>query len=155
MLGAGDADRNGQAQLGADTPSDGAGNGLGGAEQVLAAGYIGKSFVDRDALDQRRVVTKNVDRRVAQPLVVVEMAAGEDQLGAEFLGRPAGHAAMHTEGLGFVGGSQHHAAADGDRLAAQFRVQQLLDRGVEGIEIGVEDGGGRLHPGLLVAQTRT
>ena len=28
-----------------------------------------------------------------------------------------------------------------DRLAAQRRLEQLLDRGVEGIQIGVEDGG--------------
>src|SRR6185437_11345894 len=46
-----------------------------------------------------------------------------------------------------VGSRQHHAAADRDGLAAQRRVEQLLDRGIEGIEVRMKDGGGGNHPG--------
>ena len=74
------------------------------------------------------------------------MAADEDELRAELARPPSRHAAADAEGLGLVGGGEHDAAADGDRLAAQRRVEQLLDRGVEGVEVGVEDGGGRFHP---------
>jgi len=38
------------------------------------------------------------------------------------------------------------ATADGDRFAAQGRVEQLLDRCIEGIEVCMEDGGCRFHP---------
>jgi hypothetical protein len=37
-------------------------------------------------------------------------------------------------------------AADGDGFAAQGRVEQLLDRCIEGIEVSVEDGGCCSHP---------
>jgi hypothetical protein len=106
---------------------------------MRAAGDVGKRLVDRDALDQRREVAEHANRRVAQPLVLLEMPAGEDQPGAELFRPPSRHAAMHAERLRFVGGREHHAAAYRDRLAPQRRVQQLLDRRVEGVEIGMQD----------------
>jgi hypothetical protein len=36
---------------------------------------------------------------------------------------------------------QAHPTADGDGPAAQGRVEQLLDRGIEGIQVRMEDGG--------------
>jgi hypothetical protein len=60
---------------------------------------------------------------------------------------PPGHAAAHPERFGLVGGGEHNPAADGDGLAAQGRVEQLLDRCIEGIEVGMENGGCRFHPG--------
>ena len=117
------------------------GDRLGRAEEMLGAGDVGKGLVDRDAFDQRGVVVEDLDRGVAEPLVLGEVAAGEDEVRAEFLGLPAAHAAADAEGLGFVGTGEHHTAADRDRLAAQARIEHLLDRGVEGVEIGVKDGG--------------
>jgi hypothetical protein len=52
---------------------------------------------------------------------------------------------MDAKGFGLVGSSQHNAATDGNRLAAQARIQKLLDRSIEGVEIGMEDGGGGFH----------
>ena len=75
-----------------------------------------------------------------------EMAADEDELGTQRARLPPRHAAADPERLGFVGRGEHDPAADGDRLAAQRRVEQLLDRGIEGIEVGMEDGGCRFHP---------
>jgi hypothetical protein len=54
---------------------------------------------------------------------------------------------MDAELARFVGGRHDHAAsplvaADDDRLAAQRRIVEHLDAGVEGVEIGVQDGAG-------------
>ena len=65
--------------------------------------------------------------------------------GQSSLRPPPRHAAVHAERLGLVGGREHHAAADRDRLAAKRRVEQLLDRRVEGVEIGVQDGRRGFH----------
>ena len=107
---------------------------------MRAAGDVGKGLVDRNALDQRREIVEHANRGVAEPLVVLEMPADEDQLRAEFPGAPARHAAMHAESLGLVGCGEHDPAADGDRLAAQRRIEQLLDRCIKGVEIGMQDG---------------
>jgi hypothetical protein len=42
--------------------------------------------------------------------------------------------------------SEHHPAANGDGFAAQRKVEQLLDRCIEGIKVRMEDGGCSLHP---------
>jgi hypothetical protein len=55
------------------------------------------------------------------------------------------HPAAHAQNPGLVGCGQHDAATDGNRLAPERRVEQLLDRGIEGIEIRMQDGG--FHPG--------
>ena len=136
------ADRDRQAELGLHAAADSSGNLLRRSEQMRAAGHIGKSLVDRDALDQRREIVEHPDRGVAEALVFAEAAADEDQLRAKLARLAAGHAAAHAKNLRLIGGGQHHAAADRDRLAAQRRVEQLLDRGVEGVEIGMEDSGG-------------
>ena len=111
-----------------------------------AARHVGKGLVDGDPLDQRREIAEHLDRGIAQPLVLLEMAADENQVRTELARPPSRHAAAHPEGLGLVGSGEHDPAADGDRLAAQRRVEQLLDRGVEGVEVRMEDGGCRFHP---------
>ena len=113
-------------------------------EQVRTAGDVGKGLVDGDPLDQRREIVEHLDGGVAQPLVVAEMTADEDELGIEFARPPSRHAAAHAEGPGFVGCGEHDTAANGDRLAAQRRIEQLLDRGIEGVEIRMQDAG--FHP---------
>ena len=147
MLGARDADRDGKAELRAHAAPDRARDLRRRAEQMGAARDVGKGLVDGDALDQGREITEHLDGGVAQPLVLLEMAADEDQVRAELARPPSRHAAAHPERLGLVRSGEHDPAADGDRLAAQGRVEQLLDRGVEGVEIRMEDGGCGFHPG--------
>ena len=53
------------------------------AEELLGASDVGKGLVDRDPLDERREVTEHLDGGVTQPLIVLEVAADEDELGAE------------------------------------------------------------------------
>jgi hypothetical protein len=92
-----------------------------------AARDVGKSLVDGNPLDERRIFTQNFDGGVAQPLVLIEMAVDKSQLRTELAGPPSGHTATDTEGLGFVRSGKHNPAAHGDRPASQRRVEQLLD----------------------------
>ena len=154
VLGARDADRDRQPELGAHPRADAAAISAGEPNRCSVPGDVGERLVDGDALDQRGEVAEHRDRRVAEPLVLVEMAADEDQLRAELARPPPRHAAAHAERPRLVGGREHHAAADRDRLAAQRRVEQLLDRRIEGVEVGMEDrrGPGHVH---LDRRTRT
>ena len=138
MLGAGHADRNGQPDLVAHPLPDGLGDGRRRAEQVRRAGDVEERFVDRDALDQGSEVAQHVDDLIAQALVLAEVAADEPQRGAQRAGLSPGHATADAERLRLVGGGQHDAAADRDRPPAQARIEQLLDRGVERVEVGMQ-----------------
>ena len=139
------ADGDRQAEFITDPSPDLARDLFRRAEQVGAAGDVGKGLVDGGAFDKRREIAEHRDRGIAEPLVFLEIAADEDELRAELARLPPRHAAMHAEGLGFVGRGEHHATADGNRLAAQEWIEQLLDRRVEGVEIGVQDCGGLFH----------
>ena len=140
------ADRDRQAEFRPHAPPDRARNLGRRTEEMGAARDIGKGLVDGDPLHQRREVTQHLDSGIAQALILAEMAADENELRAELARAASRHAAAHAEGLGFVGGGKHDPTTDGDRLAAQGRVEQLLDRGVEGVQIGMKDGGCRFHP---------
>jgi hypothetical protein len=113
---------------------------------MRAARDVSKGLVDRNPLHQWGEVAEHADRGIAQPLVLPEMAIDENQVGAKLARSPSRHAAADAERLSLVGCGEHDAAADRDRLAAQGRIEQLLDRCVEGIEVRVEDGGRSLHP---------
>jgi hypothetical protein len=100
-----------------------------------------QTLVDGYPLDQRGEVVEHGDRGVAQPLVLAEMAADEDQVRTQLAGAPPGHAAGDAERFGLVRRGKHDTAADRDRLAAQGGVEHLLDRCIEGVEIRMQDGG--------------
>ena len=155
MLRARDADRDRQAELRAHATPDRLRNLGRRTEQVRAARDIGERFVDRDALDQRGEIAQHVDGGIAQPLVLGEMAADEDEVRTELARPPSRHPAAHPEGLRLIGGGQHDSAADRDRLAAQRRVKQLLDRGIEGVQVRMEDGGERPSRSPAPFATRT
>src|SRR5262249_1152774 len=59
---------------------------------------------------------------------------------------PSGHPAADPEGLGFIRSGKHDPVTNGDRLATQRGVEQLLDRGVERVEVRMEDSSYRFHP---------
>ena len=108
-------------------------------------GHVEERLVDGDPLHERREVAEYRHDLVGEPLVLGEVPGDERQIGTQALGAPARHATLHTEPLRLVRRGQHHAAADGDGPPAQLRVQQLLDRRVEGVEIGVQDRGTGWH----------
>ena len=146
VFGARHSDRDREPELRPHAASNRFRNFDWGTKEMDRALDIGKGLVDRDPLDERCEITQHLDRGVAQPLVVLEMAADKSELRTEFARPPSRHPAANPERLGFIRGGQHHAPTNGDRPAAQRRVEQLLDRGVEGIQIRVEDRGYCLHP---------
>ena len=127
MLGARHPDGDRQPQFLPNAPADRLRNFGGAAEQVGAARYVGKRFVDRDAFDQRCVVVEDADRRIAQPLVLLVVPAHEDQVGAECLRLPSTHAPADSEFLGLVGGGKDHAAAHRDGFSHKRWIEHLLD----------------------------
>ena len=46
-------------------------------KKVRAAGHIGKRLIDRDPLDQRGEIAEHGNRRIAEPLIFLEMPADE------------------------------------------------------------------------------
>src|SRR5438876_2826089 len=112
---------------------------------------VGEVLVYGDALDGRREIAQDSNGGVAEPLVFVEMSADKHEAGTELPRAPSRHAAVYTEGPRFVGGREHDAAADRNRLAAQTRVEQLFDRRIKGVEVRVENGRGGTHLVALLA----
>ena len=145
MLGPRHPDRNGETELISDALADRCGDLGRKAEEMRATRDVNEGLVDRDPLHERRKVAEDGDGRVAEALIVAEVPADEDELRTQLARLPPGHAAVDTVSLGFVGSREDHAAADGDRLAPQARIEQLLDGGIEGVQIRVEDGSLRLH----------
>jgi hypothetical protein len=98
MLGARHTDRNRKAKLrpyaGPDCPS----NFGGRTKEMGAAGDVGKRLVDGNSLDQRREIIEHVDGGIAQPLIILEMAADKDELRTEFARLPSRHATANSEG---------------------------------------------------------
>src|SRR6187200_2759219 len=112
---------------------------------MRASCNVGEGLVDRNPLDGRREIAQDSDGGVAEALVFVEVSADKHEVGTELPRAPSRHAAAYAEGPRFVGGREHDAAADRNRSAAQARVEQLFDRGIKGVEVRVENGGGGTH----------
>ena len=118
---------------------------MGFAEEVNRPRHIEEGLVDRHPLDQRSEVVEHVDDQVAQALILGEVSTDEDQVGAQPLGPPTGHRPVHAERPRLVRGGQYHTATDGDRPPLQARIEQLFHRGIERIEIGMQDGCATRH----------
>src|SRR6267142_4780227 len=110
---------------------------------MRAPGNVSEGLVDGDALDGRREIAQDSDRGVPESLVFGEVSAGKHEVGTELPRAPSRHAASYAEGPRLVGGREHDAAADRNRLAAQARVEQLFDRRIKSVEVRVENGGWR------------
>src|SRR5262249_59787022 len=110
-----------------------------GAEKMGATRDIGEGFVDGNSFDERREIKKHVDSSIAKPLVLLEMTTDEDQLRTKLTRPTPRHAAADSECFSLVRRGQHNSAANGNGFAAQRWIDQLFDRCIEGIEIGVKD----------------
>ena len=78
-------------------------------------------------------------------------AADHDRVRAQPPRPPPAHRRPHPARLRLVAGRQHHAAADDHRPAAQPRIVALLDRRVERVEVGVQDGGLSSHEHMFAS----
>ena len=103
------------------------------------AADVEERLVDGQALDERRGVLEHLEHRRAGVDVGREPGRHDDGVGAQPPGLVPAHRRAHAERLGLVAGGEHDAAADDDRAAPQAGVVALLDGGVEGVEIGVQD----------------
>ena len=111
-----------------------------------AACNVGKGLIDGNPLDEGREIADHFDGRVAQPLIFLKMPADKNELRTEFTRLLSRHAAADPESLGFVRSGKHNSTTDGDGFAVQRRLKQLLYRGIEGIQVRMEDGGCCSHP---------
>jgi len=153
----GNAGRSGQPGGLANGGADGLGDpgGRGFAEQVV--GDVEKGLVHRKRFDQRRVAAEQGHDLARDLLVARHPGPEENGLGAELLRPDAGHGRVDAKGSRLVGTGRDHAptlgrAADNHRQAAQFGAIPLLDRGVEGVHVDVDDFAGERHgkgPGWL------
>ena len=132
VIGRPTARRTSRAQAGGDLD-----RGAGDAPQ---AADVEERLVDRQPLDERRGVVEHLEHRLAGVGVGLEPRRHDDGVGAQPPGLAPAHRRAHAERLGLVAGGEHDAAADDDRPAAQRGVVALLDRRVEGVEVGVQDG---------------
>src|SRR5271166_6843834 len=66
-------------------------------EKVGASRNVSKGLVDGNPLDERGVVVEHVDRGIAQPLIICEMAADKDQFWAQITRPPSRHAATDSK----------------------------------------------------------
>ncbi|MET3912984.1 hypothetical protein ABID59_007358 [Bradyrhizobium sp. S3.3.6] len=105
-----------------------------------AARNVGKGLVNGNAFQKLREIADHLDGRVIQPLVFPKMPADKVDLRAKLARLSSRHAPAHSEGPGFVRCGKHNPTADGDWLAAQRRVKQLLYRGIEGVQVRIQDG---------------
>src|SRR5260370_40346067 len=115
-------------------------------EKMGATRNVGKGLIDGNSLDEGCEIADHLDRGVTQPLVFLELPAHKNELRTKFARLPSRHAATHPEGPGFVRSGKHDPTTDGDGFAAQRRGKELLYRGIEGIQVRMEDGGCRSHP---------
>jgi hypothetical protein len=117
---------------------------LGGrcdAFEVL--GHVEIGLVERQRLDQRRVLGEDGADLLRDLPIDVEAVLHEDQLGAFALGGDGRHRRAHAEFARLITRSRHDAArlrpADRDRLAAQLGMVTLFDRGEEGVHVDMDD----------------
>ena len=143
VLGAGDSDGDGQTDLGPH-PVGGWRPAMvgGGAEEVDRPGDVEEGLVDGDPLDERREVPAHGHDLIAEPLVLAEVAADE----AAAPGRAGGPATRACRPGTPNALASYEAARTTPPPTAigrplQRRVEQLLDRRVERVEVSVQDRG--------------
>lgn len=85
------------------------------------------------------VVCRNTSNTALLAQVGPHSGRHDDRLRAQSTRPFAAHRGPHAPGLGLVARGQHHAAADDHRPPAERGVVPLLDRGVERVEVGVQD----------------
>ena len=101
--------------------------------------HVEERLVDRQPLDERRRVLEDAEHRLARLRVRRHARRTTIASRAQAPRLPAAHRRAHAERLRLVARGEHDAAADDHRAAAQARVVPLLDRRVEGVEVGVQD----------------
>src|SRR5204863_6814439 len=82
------------------------------------------------------------------------MTTDEGQFRTKLSGTPTRHATANSECLRFVRRCEHDAAPDRNGLATERRIEQLLNRSIECVEVRMKDGGSSFHPDRLSIKVR-
>ncbi len=143
-LGAGNPDRDRQPDLLQDSAPQSGRDLDGGARNPAQSPDIEKGLIDGQPLDQRRRVVKQIKDRLACFGVGRDPGRDNDGMRTQPAGHPATHRPVDAIGPGLVAGRQNHPGPDHYRTTPQPRIVTLLDRRVEGVEIGMKDR--RLRP---------
>src|SRR5512132_2101175 len=135
----GNAHRDGEPQLLEDLPPEPDGDLGGRSRDPPQPADVEEGLVDRQPLDERRRVAEHLEERLAGFAVRVHARANDDGLRAEPASERAAHRRSDAERLRLVARREHDPGADDDRAAPQGGVVPLLDRGVEGVGVRVQD----------------
>ena len=146
VLAAGNAYRDVQAGGVAHRLFDLAAHLQGRPEQPLGAAHVEERLVQRQRLHPRREIGKDVHHLRRDLLIALEARFHHDGVRTAPPRLGHRHGAADAVGPRLVAGGEHHAAVavrpHQDRLAAQRGIVQLLDSGVEGVHVRVNDGAG-------------
>jgi len=138
-FGAGDPDRDRQANLGSDTRPEPGGDLDRCSGDLGQPADVEERLVDRDALHEWGGVAEDREDVLARLGVRVEARRDDDRLRAEVVRRASTHRRADPERFRLVACGEHHTAAHDDRLSPQPRLVALLHGGEEGVEVGVQD----------------
>ena len=100
---------------------------------------VEERLVDRHAFDERRGVLEDLEDRLARLDVRRHSRRDDDRRRAETASSRPTHRRSHAVGLRLVARREHDSRADDHRPAAKTWVVSLLDRRVEGVDVGVKD----------------
>jgi hypothetical protein len=106
---------------------------------------VEERLVDRQALHERRRLLEDLEDRLARLGIRRHPRLDDDRVRAQAPRLAAAHRRADATRLGLVAGRQHDPHPDDYRAAAQARVVALLDRGVEGVEVRMQDRGLARH----------
>ena len=140
-LGPRDPDGDRQAHVLADLAAQARGDVTRGARDPPHPVNVEERLVDREALDARRGLPEDLERRLARLRIGRHARRDDYGVRAQPAGLRSAHRGTHAVCLRLVARRKDHAAPDDDGAAAKATVVALLDGGVEGVEVGVEDGG--------------
>ena len=87
------------------------------------------------------VSLEHLEHRLARLGVRRHPRRHDHRPGAQPAGLRAAHRGPDAAGLRLVAGREHDAAPDDHRATAEAGIVSLLDRGVERVEVGVQDRG--------------
>ncbi|MNE33870.1 hypothetical protein D3C80_1275660 [compost metagenome] len=113
------------------------------AVEAFRARQVDPGLVQRQGLDQGRQLADRAEDALALDYVFAEVGLDDDRVGTGLQRLVHGHGRADAVQAGDVAGGRDHAAlaaADDDRLVAQFRSVAFLDRGVEGVAVEMGDG---------------
>ena len=139
-LVAGHNDGDGQTNFVADSLAQPGGDVGWFARYPTQPRDVEKGLVDRETFHQGRGVTEDLEHVSAGGGVGLHAGGHEHGFGTQSAGFRPAHGGTHAVASGLIARRQHDSPSDDHGTAAEVGCIPLLDRRVEGIEVGVEDG---------------